>query len=248
MEMKQVIITVVLLCAWLSVQAAEDNIPVITVSGVAEFFVVPDEALVSLEVVKLDKDLQKARHASDESVAKIIEVTRRYSVLPRDVQTGNITVEMKYESVRDGKTKIFAENGEEIGRRVFVGYEVSKSVTVRLTDMNRFEEFFAEVLKTGVSEVSGVKLDTSRLRESMDKARQMAMTSAREKAVAMAAAVGQKVGKAIKITEERGGDVLGLNYAANETLSAMDIAERPATFAPGSLAVGARVTVSFRLD
>ena len=71
-------------------------------------------------------------------------------------------------------------------------------MTVRLTDLSRFEEFFAEVLQTGVSAVNNVKFETSKLRENKDKAREMAMKAAKEKATAMAAAVGQTIAEPSK--------------------------------------------------
>jgi hypothetical protein len=84
-----------------------------------------------------------------------------------------------------------------------------------LTDLSRFEEFFAQVLQTGVSAGNSVKFETSKLRENKDKARERAMKSAKEKATAMAAAVGQTIGRAIKITEGNDGGQTFPNYSAN---------------------------------
>ena len=199
---RSTVLIVILLCSAFSSPAQEiDKLPVITVSGTAEVQIAPDEAVFSIDVSKTNKDLQAAKRLNDESVGKILELTRRFSIAPQNVQTTQIAVDMKYESIRDTKTRVFSDDGDEIGKRVFRGYEVSKSVTVRLTDLSRFEEFFAEVLQTGVSAVSSVKFETSKLRENKDKAREMAMKAAKEKAIAMAAAVNQTIGRAIKITE-----------------------------------------------
>jgi uncharacterized protein YggE len=157
---------------------------------------------------------------------------------------------MKYESIRDPKTRIFSDDGDEIGKRIFRGYEVSKSVMVRLTGLSRFEEFFAAILQTGVSAVNSVKFETSKLRENKDKAREMAMKAAKEKATAMAAAIGQSIGRAIKITE---GNVSGqtfANYSANSnaTGTAGVFTESLVTFAPGAIKIEAQLTVSFLLN
>jgi len=157
---------------------------------------------------------------------------------------------MKYESIRDAKTRIYSDDGDEIGKRVFKGYEVSKSVTVRLIDLSRFEEFFAEVLQTGVSAVNSVKFETSKLRENKDKAREMAMKAAKEKAMAMTAAVGQTVGRAIKITEGNVGGQMLANYSSNSNTIATGgvFTESLVTFAPGAIKIEAHVTVSFLLN
>lgn len=242
------ILTLVFLCSALSARAQEiDKLPMITVSGTAEIQVAPDEVVFALDVTKLNKDLQVAKRLNDESVAKILELTRRFSVSPQNVQTSHISVGMKYESIRDAKTKIYTHDGDEIGKRVFRGYEVSTTISVRLTDLTRFEEFLTEVLKTGLSEINGVTFDTSKLRENKDKAREMAMKAAKEKATAMAAAVGQTIGKALKITEVSPA-FTNLLSNANSVGMMGSSTEKLATIAPGTIKVEAQVTVSFQLN
>ncbi len=248
---KLVLLTVLFLATWLTAYSQEiDKLPTITVSGFAEVQIAPDELVFTLDVTKTNKDLQIAKRLNDETVGKVLELTKRFSVLPQNVQTTYISVEMKYESVRDAKTKIFNDDGDEIGKRVFKGYEVSKTVIVRLTDISRFEEFFAEVLKTGITEVSNVKFETSKLRENRDKAREMAMKAAKEKATAMAAALGQTIGKAVKVTEgSTGGQgFTNLSVNSNSIATTGSFSESVATFAPGAIKVEAHVTVSFQLN
>lgn len=248
---RSILLTVILLCSAFSSYAQEiDKLPMITVSGAAEVLIAPDEVVCSLDVIKTNKDLQTARRLNDESVGKILELTRRFSISAQNVQTTQISVDMKYESIRDPKTRVFSDEGDEIGKRVFRGYEVSKTVTVRLTDLSRFDAFFAEVLQTGVSSVNSVRFETSKLRENKDKAREMAMKAAKEKATAMAVAVGQNIGRAIKITEGNIGGQPYMNYSANSntTRTTGVFTESLVTFAPGAIKIEAQVTVSFQLN
>ncbi|HEY0726063.1 MAG TPA: SIMPL domain-containing protein [Pyrinomonadaceae bacterium] len=248
---RSTILILVLLCSAFSAHAQEtDKLSMITVSGAAEMLIAPDEAVFSIDVTKTNKDLPTAKRLNDESVGKILELTRRFSIPPQNVQTAQITVDMKYESIRDAKTKIYSEEGDEIGKRVFKGYEVSKTVTVKLTDLSRFEGFFAEVLQTGATAVNSVRFETSRLRENKDKAREMAMKAAKEKATAMAAAIGQNIGRAIKITEGTVGGPGLMNYAAtsNSIGTTGRFTESLVTFAPGAIKIEAQVTVSFQLN
>jgi hypothetical protein len=99
-----------------------EKLPLITVLGKAEVQIEPDNAVFILDVTKSNKDLQTAKRSNDESVGKILELTHRFSVLPQNVKTTYISVEMKYESIREAKTKIFNDDGEEIGKRIFKGY------------------------------------------------------------------------------------------------------------------------------
>jgi uncharacterized protein YggE len=224
----------------------------ITVTGAAEVRVPPDEVMLSLEVRKLNKDLTIAKKQNDETVAKILDLTRRFGILPQNVQTNFIAVDMQYETVSEYGRKIYDEDGFE--KRVFRGYLVSKTVVVRLTEIARFEEFFSEVLKTGLSEVKNVTFETSKLRENRDKAREQAMKAAKEKATAMAAAIGQTIGKAITITEHA-PSYSHPSFSAQQNVmnfSAMGSGasnfEGSETFAPGAIKVSAQVTVTFLLQ
>ena len=246
------------LCFGSLVSAQEiSDTPMITVTGTAEVLIAPDEVVFSLDFTKTDKDLQVAKRLNDESVAKILDLTKRFQILPQNVKTDSISVEMKYESVRDAKTKIYDEDGDEIGKKIFKGYEVSKTVTIKLTDISRFEEFFAETLKTGITEVNSVTFATSKLREHKDTARDMAMKAAKEKATAMAGSIGQTVGKAVRITEgavsnqyisngvfSSNSNAISTNFRANSGT----FSETLATFAPGAIKIEAQVSVSFLLN
>ena len=245
-------LTIISLVAFSPVLAQDiDKMPTISVTGAAEVQVAPDEVVFSLDVTKTDKDLQTAKRLNDESVGKILELAKSFEVLSQNVKTDYISVQMKYQSVRDPKKKIYDEDGDEIGTRIFKGYEVSKTVIVRLTDIKRFEEFFSEVLKSGVSEISSVRFETSKLRESKDKAREMAMKAAREKAVAMSAAINQTVGKAVKIIET-GANLQTNGYTANAVSNAVStggtFSEPVTTFAPGAIKVEAQILISFLLN
>lgn len=240
------------ICFGLSASAQDiDKMPVITVTGTAEVMVAPDEVIFSLDVTKTNKDLQVAKRLNDEAVSRVLELARRFSIAPQNVKTDYISVEMKYESIRDAQKKVYNEDGDEVGTKLFRGYEVSKTIIIKLTEIARFEEFFAEALKTGISEVKSVNFETSKLRENKDKARDLAMKAAREKASAMTASVGQTIGKAVRITE---GNIANQNYgySANITSNTVSIggsfSEGVATFAPGAIKVEAQVTVSFLLN
>lgn len=241
-----------------------NNLPTITVTGTADIETAPDEVTFSLDVNKTDMNLQTAKRLSDETVGKILELTRRFDVKPQNVKTNAISVEMKYETIRDPKKKIYDEDGDEIGKRVFKGYEISKTVIVKLTNIARFEEFFEEALKTGITEVGNVSFETSKYREMRVEAREMAMKAARDKAVAMTAAINQTVGKAIFIQEginnsdissgirvygSRGtSNNIRLDGANSNESTVMGSGSVTTTFAPGSIKVSSSVTIVFVLN
>lgn len=228
-----------------AVAADIDASQVITVSGTSEVNVEPDEIVLQLLVGKFDPDLQTAKRMNDESVGGILALTRRFAIPPHNVQTNNISVEI----IREPPPKQ-SYSSDADSRRVGAvkGYRVSKTITVKLTEVDAFETFYADILKTGISEVTGVELGTSKLREHKDTARTMAMKAAREKAIAMAAAIGQTIGKAVNITEDQGMLYSGFNSSSNSTATAGEFSGDASLFAPGAINVKASVRVSFQLN
>lgn len=269
--MKNLLLLLALFVCFISLTSAQDldNLPTITVTGTADIETAPDEVSFSLYVNKTDIDLQTAKRQSDETVSKILELTRQFNIKPQNVKTNSIAVEMKYETVRDPKRKIYDEDGDEIGKRIFKGYEISKTVIVKLTEISRFEEFFEAALKTGITEVGNVSFETSKYRAMRIEAREMAMKAARDKAVAMTAAINQTVGKAIYIQEgiPSGGRIdftngVGISANGNRGRSnnfqldgqdnndnkVIGAGSLTTTFAPGSITVSTSVTIVFVLN
>ena len=163
---------------------------------------------------------------------------------------------MKYISMRDRQKPIYDDDGDEIGTREFEGYEVSRSVTFKLTRLEQFEAIFNEILTTQPTEMDDVKFETSRLIELRVKARDLAMKAAHEKAKAMTAAIGQTLGKAIKINEGTASDKYYSSANNNSNSFIIDgaaprtiaVTNNLAAFSVGTINVEASVTIVFRLD
>lgn len=239
------------LLATLSSSQALPKPPTVDVVGTAEILVQPDEVIFSLDVTKRNKDMNTAKREADAVLAKIIELTRKFNVRPENVRTDYISVDMRYQSIRDPQNRIFDEDGDEIGTRVFLGYDVSTTVIVRLTDIRRFEEFFSEVMRTGLSEVDSVKFESSEMIKQRRLAREMAMKAAYEKASAMAGAVNQTIGKAIYISEGTGQDLRmsGSNSnSLNISAGPVTVTQPVANFSPGAIRISSQVSVTFLLN
>lgn len=256
--MRRIIFSFLVLTLLTAFAFGQDNRkpPSIDVAGTAEIMVQPDEVVFSLDVTKRNKDMQLAKREADVALSKIIELTRRFNIKPENVKTDYISVEKKFQSIRDPKNRIFDEDGDEIGTQVFLGYDVSTTVIVRLTELKRFEEFFGEVIKTGVSEIDSVSFESSEMIEQRKAARDMAMKAAYNKASAMAGAINQTIGKAIYISEgttpnSSNSNFLSINGSrANSTSmsTSTTISESVATFSPGAIKITAQVSITFLLN
>jgi uncharacterized protein YggE len=220
-------------------RSAADDKPeprLITVTGEAEVLVVPDEVVFDLTVQTLNKDLRAAKSQADERLKRLIELTRKYNVAPKDVQTDYVKLEPRYRG-----------NDES---RLFLGYAVRKDLVFTLRDTSRAEELLSEIMESGITRINGVRFQTSRMRKYRDEARSLAIRAAQEKATALTAELGQKIGKAYSIEEETTprGNVYSQNVSANSMISSGDdAASSEGTLSLGQIRVSARVTVRFEL-
>jgi uncharacterized protein YggE len=216
----------------------------VTVTGQAEVRVPPDEVIFTLDVDSVDNDMLAAKKRTDDRVKQVFAIARRNDVKPEDVQTSHISVQPKY------NTDDLDYEQRRTVKRVFVGYEVSKTVAIRLRNISKFDELLSDVLKAGVTKVSDLEFRDSQIRKHKDQARAMAMKAAQEKASLMAREIGQSIGPAYSISEDvanpyRAGSV---NQNSTAVISGnLSAGESESAIAPGSISVTAQVTVRFRL-
>lgn len=222
-----------------SVAAAQQprETPLITVTGEAEVRVVPDEVVFDVTVQTLNRDLKIAKSQTDERLKLVIELTRKYKIAPEDIQTDYIKLEPRYRRANETRT--------------FLGYSVRKDLLFTLRDVSQAENLLSEVMTSGISSINSIIFRTSQLRKFKDQARALAIRAAREKAVALTAEVGQRIGKAHSIEEETPtrDNMSQNNFTANITRSSDgDSSETEGTLALGQITVNARVTVRFILE
>jgi len=182
--MKNVIFSFAAVLVFVSLSFAQGQTQprLITVTGEAEVNVPPNEVVFDLTVQTIDKNLRVAKNQTDDRLKKVIDLTRKYKVLAKDVQTDYIKLEPRYRG-----------NDES---RLFIGYSVRKDVIFTLREVSQSEELLSELIESGVSRINGVRFQTSEMRKFRDQARAMAIKAAQEKATALTAQIGQSIGKA----------------------------------------------------
>jgi uncharacterized protein len=209
--------------------------PHVTVAGEAELNIAPDEVRFDVTLQHFGKDLKAAKTQTDERLKGLIALARKHGVAESDTQTDYVKVEPRFKGNDDSKA--------------FLGYWVRKDLVFTLRDVSRAEGLLSEVLDYGVWRINSIDFSTSQMRRYRDQARAQAMKAAQEKAAALAAAVNQKIGKAIAIEEEASNRGGAPNFAANSVSYARgDSTDSEGTLALGLIKVSARVTVKFELQ
>lgn len=240
-ESRLLLFTLLLLIGF-RVQAQERGEPrLITVTGEAEVKVVPDEVVFDVTVQTFQKDLRTAKAQTDARLKQVIELTRKYKIEAKDVQTDYIKLDPRYRGNDDA--------------RLLLGFSVRKDVVFTLRDVSQAESLLSEVIESGISRINSVTFRTSELRKYRDQARAMAIRAAQEKAIALTAQIGQKIGKAYAIEEEprqRFGPSAGLlNVSQNNSTTLVgdtDAESEGTTLSLGVISITARVMVKFELN
>jgi len=218
----------------------------VSVSGEAEVKVVPDEVVLRLGVETGDRDLSLAKKSNDERVARALAAVQKHEIEKRHVQTDHLSIEPRYR----GNSELVTDP---------IGYVVRKSIVVSVKDITKFEKLLSALLEAGVNHVHGVDFRTTELRRHRDQARLLAIKAAQEKAVALAAALGRKAGKALTINEGsvgwwsgygswwggRWGQGMSQNVMQNVGGSAV---ADDSSIALGQITVRASVSVVFALE
>ncbi len=218
----------------------------ISVSGNAEIKVAPDEIIVTLGVETSHNDLETAKKENDTIMQRLLKTAQEHGIEAKHIQTDYLNIEPRYH-----------DNYE---KREFIGFFVRKTMVLTLKDMSKFENLLTAFLKGGSNYVQGIEFKTTELRRHKDAARALAIKAAKEKAVAMAAELGQKIGKPLTIREEQSdwyswysgwwgygrGGMASQNVVQNTGSS--NTLDPDSTIAPGQISVNARVAVEFELQ
>lgn len=241
--MKRTFLLVLCVMAFGLSTAAQNQQPTIDVQGSADVKVVPDEVSIVFGVETSDPNLAVAKSDNDQRVKRFIALTKELKIDPRYVQTDFISIEPWEHDLRN----------QTIRRE----YRIRKNIAVTLRDVPKFEELLSRALEGGVNHVHGIQFRTTELRKYRDRAREMAIQAAQEKAALLAGKLGRQVGPAIRISEYGGGwyspyswwgQSYGSNAMSQVSSQAGEAASGGGAIAFGQITITANVSVSFALQ
>ncbi|MDG2122856.1 MAG: SIMPL domain-containing protein [Verrucomicrobiales bacterium] len=206
--------------------------PLVSVTGEAEIRVAPDIVLITLGVEVREPKLDAATERHSTQISGLIDFVKSIGIDEKNIQTDYINIRLNY--------------NPSVSRTQPDHYQVTKNLTVRLTDITRFEPLLAGALKNGANNVHNVQFLTSELRKHRDAARANAIKAAKQKAVDLTTALGQSVGRVYKIQEHGGGHAYSRSALMTQnSIQSFSAGTAGGEFAAGQIAITANVSVSF---
>jgi len=206
-------------------------VPTLSVTGEGSVQVVPDMATVTLGVTAQAPGAAEAAQEAGKKIRAVLDMLGQQGVRPEDVQTSGLSLNPRYEQVRNdpGQSPQVA------------GFEASNMLTVTVRDLSKLGDLLDGVLDRGANTFRGVSFGLQDPDTASDAARKLAVADALAQATLMAGAAGAKRGPILSMSESGGGMPRPMFSAAMKVADAMPVA-------PGALTVQAEVTMVFRLD
>ena len=210
--------------------AAQPAPRTITVGGDAEIFTAPDTFEITVGFDLQADTLRAARDGSRDRAAALLAVAEKHQIPACDIQTQDLSLRPRYDGYE---------------RHKIVGYDASRGLVLTLRDLDDVEPVLYDMLAAGANRVDSVQFHSSVARQRRAEARVLAVEAAREKAAAMAAALGQQIGAPLKIDEADAAP--WQPPVANYSFSNATVPHVSDTVATGKIRIHAGVAVTFAL-
>lgn len=216
--------------AFASAQVLQNTPPQINVAGEGKVTVIPDEAEISVGVTNTGADAATVKKANDAAVDAILKYLKGQKLDPKDYQTDRVSLQRNYDY--DKKKYSFV---------------ASQTISIHLRDLSKYDAIMMGVTDAGANTINGVTFKTSMEEQYKSEARIKAVADARKKADDYTKALGQKLGKALMVT-----DNTQAYYPVVRSLAmfkgAADMESAKETLAPGEIAITANVNISYGLE
>lgn len=205
----------------------------INVFGSFVLRVEPDVALVRFTVSRTDPEAARAFAATRAAVTEVRAFLAETKVPTADVQSSHVRLTNEHE-YRDQ-------------RRTHIGYNASIGLTIRITELPRFEEIVGGVVEAGANGIQSTEFATTKLAEHRAEARRGAFAAARRKAKLYAEEADVRLVDVLHVEDVNPDALRGReSHGADVDLGAENAAGQVAS--PGSIEVKAAVVVTFAIE
>jgi uncharacterized protein YggE len=167
---------------WLGVTHSQPR--VITVTGESRLTGEPDLARLMFGVQKSGKTVAEAEKLMSDVISRVIAAVEKAGVTKQDVATSELQIRQGWDYRKNRPS----------------GYEVSAMLTITVRNVQHVGRVVDSAVANGLNRLEGVSYDV-RSAEWRRKALHEALGKAREKAEAMAAGTGQRLGPVVSVRE-----------------------------------------------
>jgi uncharacterized protein YggE len=228
--MKKVLLIMILFSSVVSEAQELKLLPQISVSGDGKIKAVPDQVFISIAVETKGTNATDVKKQNDATIEKVLQFVTKFKVPKSDVQTKSISLNPQYDYEKKKRN-----------------YNATQTIEILLKNITLYDGLMEGLIDAGINRINSVEFKTSKLIEHQSEARKLAMKEAKSKAEDYVSVLGQKVGKAITITDNTQNFYPQPMYAMKTMAMDQEVAPRE-TLAIGEINITAKVNVSFLLE
>jgi uncharacterized protein YggE len=228
--MKKVLLIMILFSSVVSEAQELKLLPQISVSGDGKIKVIPDQVFISIAVETKGTNATEVKKQNDATIEKALQFITKFKVPKSDVQTKSISLNPQYDYEKKKRN-----------------YNATQTIEILIKNITQYDVLMEGLVDAGINRINSVEFKTSKLIEYQSEARKLAMKEAKSKAEDYVSVLGQKVGKAITITDNTQNFYPQPMYAMKTMAMDQEVAPRE-TLAIGEINITATVNVSFLLE
>lgn len=229
--MKKALLIIAVLFMTMSYGQEQKQVPMINVSGEGKVKVAPDQALVSVSIETKGTKAEDVKRENDKKMDAILKFIKKSNIATEDFQTQRISLNPNY----DYEKKKYS-------------YVATQTVQILLKDLSKYDTLMEGLVNEGINKIDNVEFKSSKNAQLQSEARKLAIKDAKAKAEDFVSVLGQKVGKAILISDNTQSYNPPPRVYAMKASMAMDESAARETLAIGEMEIVVNVNVNFILE
>ena len=229
--MKKALLILAVLFMTISYSQEQKQIPSINVSGEGKVKVAPDQASISISIETKGSKANDVKQQNDKKMDAILKFIKNSNIAKEDYQTQRVSLNPNY----DYEKKKYS-------------YIAIQTLQILLKDLSKYDVLMEGLVDQGINRIDNVEFKSSKMKELQSDARKLAVKDAKAKAEDFVSVLGQKVGKALLISDNSQSYVSQPRMYAMKSSMVMDESVPRETLAIGEIEIMANVSVSFILE
>ena len=229
--MKKALLILSILFISMSYGQEVKQVPQVNVSGEGKVKVIPDQATIVVTVETKGNNAKDVKKQNDEKIDAVLKFIKKMNLAPADYKTQRVSLNPQYDYEKKKHS-----------------YNATQTIEILLRDLSKYDELMEGLVDQGINRIDTVTFQSSKLAQYQSEARKLAMKEAKMKAEDYVSVLGQKVGRAITISDNTQTYYPQPVYASMKSMESSDTAQPRETLAAGEINITANVTVSFILE
>ncbi len=182
--MKKALFIISILFITMSYGQEVKQVPQINVSGEGKVKVIPDEASIEVTVETKGSNAKDVKKQNDEKIEVALKFIKKMNLSAADYKTQRVSLNPQYDYEKKKHN-----------------YNATQTIAILLRDLSKYDELMGGLVDAGINRIDNVTFQSSKMADYESEARKLAIKQAKLKAEDYVSVLGQKVGRAMTISD-----------------------------------------------